>query len=142
MSKPPPECRVHKLVADVSLRAGDRILLVRYRDTRKYDGQRGWFLPDDYLAHLEHPDDAARRIVREQAGVEPPELRLAEIESFGDGVWHLVFHYAGELNDPPQLLPSGNVDAAEWFPLQALPPASEVAHEGWALDVLSRLFGR
>jgi ADP-ribose pyrophosphatase YjhB (NUDIX family) len=142
MSKLAPDCRVHKLVADVVLRSGDRVLMVRYRDTRKYDGQRGWFLPDDYLAHLEHPAEAARRIVREQVGVEAPELQLAVIESFGDGAWHLVFHYAGELDDPAPISTSGNVAAAEWFALDALPDASEVAHDGWALDVLRRLRGR
>ena len=142
MSKLAPDCRVHKLVADVVLRSGDRVLMVRYRDTRKYDGQRGWFLPDDYLAHLEHPAAAARRIVREQVGVEAPELQLAVIESFGDGAWHLVFHYEGELDDPAPVSTSGNVAAAEWFALDALPDASEVAHDGWALDVLRRLRGR
>jgi ADP-ribose pyrophosphatase YjhB (NUDIX family) len=142
MSKLAPDCRVHKLVADVVLRSGDRVLMVRYRDTRKYDGQRGWFLPDDYLAHLEHPAAAARRIVREQVGVEAPELQLAVIESFGDGAWHLVFHYEGELDDPAPISTSGNVAAAEWFALDALPDASEVAHDGWALDVLRRLRGR
>ena len=142
MSKLAPDCRVHKLVADVVLRSGDRVLMVRYRDTRKYDGQRGWFLPDDYLGHLEHPAEAARRIVREQVGVEAPELQLAVIESFGDGAWHLVFHYEGELDDPAPVSTSGNVAAAEWFALDALPDASEVAHDGWALDVLRRLRGR
>jgi hypothetical protein len=33
-----------------------------------------------------------------------------------------------------------NVAAAEWFPLDALPPDAEQAHEGWAGDVLLRLF--
>src|SRR5205085_221376 len=57
-----------KLVADVAVVAEGEVLLVRYANTAKYDGQTGWFLPDDFLAHLEHPDDAARRIVREQTG--------------------------------------------------------------------------
>jgi hypothetical protein len=32
--------------------------------------------------------------------------------------------------------PAGNVAAAQWFALDDLPPASEVAHHGWALEVL------
>jgi len=39
-----------KLVADVALVGGDQVLFVRYRDTSRYDGEGGWFLPDDYLS--------------------------------------------------------------------------------------------
>jgi len=132
-------CSVHKLVADVALVAADEVLFVRYRDTASYDRQAGWFLPDDHLAHLEHPDDGARRIVREQAGLEAVELRLGEIESFGDGAWHVVFHYVASLDEPAPVDPRGNVAEAAWFPLDELPPASEVAHHGWGLEVLGRV---
>ena len=133
------DCSVHKLVADVTLVAGNEVLLVRYRDTTRYDNQTGWFLPDDYLVHLEHPDAAARRIVNEQAGIESPELRLAEVESFNGDAWHIVFHYVGRLEQAPRVEPAGNVAEAEWFPLDGLPPRSEVGHHGWGLDTLSRV---
>src|SRR5919204_437759 len=128
-----------KLVADVAVVAGDEVLLVRYRDTSKYDGEAGWFLPDDYLARLEHPDDAARRIVREQVGTESADLRLAEIESFDGEAWHLVFHYVAGLEDPVEVRAQGNVAAAEWFPIDSLPDAAEIAHHGWAREVLGRV---
>src|SRR5437762_12225115 len=86
-------CTVHKLVADIALFSGRRVLLVKYRDVARYDGQRGWFLPDDFLVHEEHPQDAAKRIAREQTGVELEDARLSHIESFGNGAWHLIFHY-------------------------------------------------
>ena len=130
-----------KLVADVTVISAGRVLLVRYEDTSRYDGQEGWFLPGDYLARLEHPDDAARRIAREQAGLEV-EPTLAEIESFGNGDWHLVFHYRAELPDADSLAPGVNVAAATWFPLDALPPESEQAHGGWPGEVLSRVATR
>jgi ADP-ribose pyrophosphatase YjhB (NUDIX family) len=133
------ECAVHKLVADVTLLAEGQVLFVRYRDTAKYDGQTGWFLPDDFLAHLEHPDTAAERIVREQSGIEAPDLRLAEIESFNGHAWHLVFHYVAQLDESQPVEIEGNVAAAQWFPLDALPPASEVGHHGWGLDTLGRV---
>lgn len=136
------DCTVHKLVADVALLAEDRVLFVRYRDTTGYDGQAGWFLPDDYLAHLEHPDDAARRIVSEQTGIASAEPRLAEIESFDGGAWHLVFHYVVAIGEASPIEATGNVADAKWFSLDALPPESEVAHHGWGLATLRRILDR
>lgn len=136
------ECTVHKLVADVAIVARDNVLLVRYRDTSNYDGQSGWFLPDDHLAHLEHPDDAARRIVRDQTDIAGVEPRLADIESFDGGAWHLVFHYLSAAEEPSPVAAVGNLAAAEWFPVDALPSASEVAHHGWCLDTLARILKR
>jgi len=133
------DCKVHRLVADVALFAEGRVLLVKYRDTSRYDRQAGWFLPDDYLEHEEHPEDAARRIVAEQAGLALPTVRLDAVESFGNGFWHLVFHYRAELDKANPVSLMGNLAEAEWFSLESLPEASEVAHEGWALDVLSKM---
>ena len=128
-----------KLVADVALVAGDHVLFVRYRDTAKYDGEAGWFLPDDFLVRPEHPDEAARRILREQAGLEDVELQLAEIEAFDGEAWHLVFHYLAAIDEPVEVAAAGNVADAKWCPLGDLPDAAETAHHGWALDVLSRV---
>ena len=128
-----------RLVADVAVVAGDHVLFVRYRDTAKYDGEAGWFLPDDYLARPEHPDEAARRILREQAGLEEVEVELAEIESFDGEAWHLVFHYVAAIDEPVEVAAEGNVADAKWCPLGDLPDARETAHHGWALDVLSRV---
>jgi len=133
------ECTVHKLVVDVALIASDNVLLVRYRDTSRYDNQQGWFLPDDYLDHLEHPDDGAKRILLEQVGLEPLEIQLAAIESFGNGAWHLVFHYRGQLEKIPALTPSENIAAARWFQLDALPEPAEVSHHGWALETIDKI---
>jgi len=136
-------CQVHKLVADVCLIADGKVLLVRYRDTSGYDGQEGWFLPDDYLHHSEHPADAARRILEEQAGLQAPEVDLGPLESFeGHGYWHLIFHYQARLSNPPQATPGRNVLALEWFPLDALPSADDVAHGGWALETLQSILSK
>ncbi len=135
------ECGIHRLVADVALRAEGRVLMVRYKDTSNYDGQGGWFLPDDLIAHLEHPDDAAKRILNEQVGLSTPGPRLHHIESFdGEGApWHLIFHYASELDRIPRLRSGGNLAAAEWFDLRRLPPPAEVAHHGWALGIIGKI---
>ncbi len=136
------ECKVHKLVADVLVLAEDRVLLVRYKDVKKYDGQEGWFLPDDYLDHGEHPLDAAKRILQEQVSLNIGDIALSYIESLGGeegGVWHLIFHHKIELNRIPSVAPLTNVRAAEWFPLDNLPDRSSVAHEGWAIDVIGEI---
>jgi ADP-ribose pyrophosphatase YjhB (NUDIX family) len=67
-------CHVHKLVADVCLISDDGVLLVRYQEPSGYDGERGWFLPDDFLRHSEHPDGAAKRILRDRHTHHPERL--------------------------------------------------------------------
>ena len=133
-------CRVHKLVADVAFITDGQVLLARYQDVTGYDGEEGWFLPDDYLRHSEHPEDAARRILQDQAGVVPSALRLSHIESFeGHGYWHLIFHYAATASASPESTPGQNVRALEWFPIDQLPPAEQVGHGGWALETLQQV---
>jgi ADP-ribose pyrophosphatase YjhB (NUDIX family) len=136
-------CQVHKLVADVCILADNNVLLVRYKDVSGYDGEKGWFLPDDYLHHAEHPQDAAHRILREQANVEVPALSLGSVESFeGHAYWHLVFHYYIQLNAIPQTTSGPNVSFLEWFALGTLPPPEQVGHGGWALETLQTLMSK
>jgi ADP-ribose pyrophosphatase YjhB (NUDIX family) len=134
------ECN-HSLICDVAVLADGKVLLVRYGDIEKYDGEAGWFLPDDVLQDLEHPAHAAKRIAREQLRLELDDVRLGLIESFrgNDGGWHMSFHHLVELPTPPGVQPSSELAAAEWFPLDGLPPRSEVAHHGWALSVLKKM---
>jgi ADP-ribose pyrophosphatase YjhB (NUDIX family) len=138
------ECSVHSLICDVAVLARGTVLLVRYADMAKYDDEPGWFLPDDVLQHLEHPTRAAQRIARAQLGLTLEDVNLGLIESFrgNDGSWHLSFHHLAELASTPELRPAPDIAAAEWFPLDGLPPRSEVAHHGWALTVLKKMVGR
>ena len=131
-------CDQHSLIADITLLAEGKVLLVRYKDANKYDQQKGWFLPDDALNHLEHPDQGAKRILKEQLNFDAVPSTLHHIESFkgNDKSWHLVFHYKAELAKVPSLLPSADLEKAEWFDLKNLPPPAEVAHHGWALGIL------
>ena len=128
-----------KLVADVFLRASGRVLLVRYAHPEKYDGQAGWFLPDDFVQHGEHPADAASRILRDQVGISDTAPSLDHIESMDGDDWHLIFHFRAvrERADPPRT--SMDVAEARWFPLDDLPPADEVAHDGWAIDLIEAM---
>ena len=133
------ECTLHRLVADVALFAEGKVLLVKYRDVSNYDGQGGWFLPDDFLQPFEHPHDAAKRIVSDQAGVHVADLGLANIESFGNGWWHLVFHYRADLPAIPDIAEGANVAEAAWFDLDHLPDSAEMAHHGWASETIDAM---
>src|SRR2546426_12552082 len=117
------ECTVHKLVADIAVLADRQVLLVRYKATRSYDGQQGWFLPDDYLMFVEHPDEAAARILREQVGMAAPRITLDHIESFGGGTtaWHLIFPYKTTPRDAPPVTGRTNGLAAPGVPRHAPP---------------------
>jgi ADP-ribose pyrophosphatase YjhB (NUDIX family) len=132
-------CRVHKLVADLTLVAEGRVALVRYRDVSRYDGQRGWFLPDDHLQHGEDPAAGTARIARDQLGLAVEPARLATVESFANGAWHLIFHYLLQLDRAPELVPGPNLVEARWFEPERLPPREDMAHDGWAADVLKEV---
>jgi ADP-ribose pyrophosphatase YjhB (NUDIX family) len=136
------EC-THSLICDVAILADDSVLLVAYHDLDKYDGEAGWFLPDDVLRQFEHPSNAARRIAREQLGLNLEDVGLEHIESFqgNDGGWHMSFHHLAKLPSRPAIEPSPALANAEWFPLDGLPPRDEVAHHGWALSVLKKMKG-
>lgn len=135
------ECRAHSLVGDVAILAEGKVLLVRYKDVNKYDHEPGWFLPDDELRNFEHPETAAKRILKEQLGFTAPKLALGFIESFkgNNQSWHMSFHYKTELASTPELTPSDDLRSVEWFPLDQLPDRSEVAHHGWALTTLREI---
>jgi ADP-ribose pyrophosphatase YjhB (NUDIX family) len=132
-------CTVHKLVADALAVAEGKVLLVKYKDTAGYDGQTGWFIPDDAMEEPEHPESAAGRILYEQAGIKAKKLELAMIESFGHGAWHLIFHYKAQLGEAPKVKAGAKVKEAKWFPLGALPPREDCAHHGWAHDVIEKI---
>jgi ADP-ribose pyrophosphatase YjhB (NUDIX family) len=135
------ECSSHKLVADVTPVAAGQVVMTRYRDASNYDGELGWFLPDDLLEHGEHPDAGAARILHDQLGWSDVEPRLARIESFGGGksAWHLVFHYLVELPERKLIEPGANVAEAAWFDLDGLPDRGEIAHHGWCADTLDAI---
>ena len=129
----------YSLIADVALFKGRSVLLVKYKDPEAYDGQTGWFLPDASIKYLEHPDNAAKRLLRDQLGLDKASPKLDHIESFrgNDGSWHLSFHYRSAIE--VEFTPGEDIAEAKWFPLDALPPKDDVAHHGWALTTLKKM---
>lgn len=133
-------CKNHTLVSHVAVLHGNSALLVKYRDSDQYDGQTGWFLPNDSLRHVEHPEQGAKRVLKEQLGLEKVSLELVQIESFiGDnGSWHLIFDF--KTNQPDTAISLGkDIAQAKWVDMDKLPPNEEFAHGGWARGVLLRI---
>jgi len=134
-----------KLVADAALLSHNKVLLVKYTDTNKYDHQKGWFIPDDLINFDEHPEDAVKRIIKDQLGIELDSIRLNHMESFigGDKSWHLIFHYVSVLDKIPDVSPNDNIAKVEWFDMHSLPDDGEIAHHGWAKftldDIMKKL---
>ena len=129
------ECNKHTLVSHIAVLHHSSALLVRYKVGP--DGQQGWFLPNDDLHHLEHPDQAAKRVLKEQVGIEEATLKLAEIESFvgNNETWHLIFDYLA-FPRTMNLAPGRTIAEARWFEIGKLPPAEDFAHHGWGRTVL------
>ncbi|MDA0220845.1 MAG: NUDIX domain-containing protein [Proteobacteria bacterium] len=127
-----------KLIANVAILTPDRALLVKYGEG--HDGDGGWMLPDDLLADGEHPDYAAARVLREHLGMKVRPV-LAFVDSFtgGDDTWHIVFNYVADLTHGPPIKPGENVTGSGWLMLSSLPGTQDMAHRGWAADVLARI---
>ena len=129
------ECNKHTLVSHIAVLHHSSALLVKYKAGP--DGQQGWFLPNDDLHHLEHPDQAAKRVLKEQVGIEDSTVKLAEIESFvgNNETWHLIFDYLA-FPRTMNLTPGKTIAEAKWFEIDKLPPAENFAHHGWGRTVL------
>jgi 8-oxo-dGTP diphosphatase len=102
-----------------------RVLLIK-RAAAPFQGR--WALPGGFVEPHEPLEEAARRELREETGLEPK--RLEQLQAFGDpgrdprgwtvSVAHLA--QAGE-QEARRLHPKAASDAAEvaWFPLDDLP---------------------
>ena len=127
-----------KLIANVAILTPDRALLVKYHEG--HDDNQRWMLPDDLLQVGEHPDAAAARVLAEHLGM-TAKPKLAFVDSFtgGDGTWHIVFNYVADITHAPPIKPGDNLAGSGWFMLSNLPGAGDMAHHGWAADVLTRI---
>lgn len=106
-----------------------RVLLVRYDPE-----DEKWWLPGRDVEPFTHPDDTAKAVLAELAGIESEGPRFHHVESFrGRRGWHLMFHYAVAATGEP----AGGPPAA-WFPADALPATR---HGGWEKQQVAALLG-
>lgn len=106
---------------------GDRILLVRHTY-----GPRAWDLPGGAMHSGEAPQDAARREMMEELGIE-----ISEFSDVGEMVIHNshrddhVYYFSAELRSPSMTIDRGELITARWFRRQELP--SELGRYGRAI---------
>ena len=108
---------------------GDERLLLARRAHEPYLGM--WDTVGGFLDEHEHPDDALRREVAEETGleVEPGVYVGTYLDRYGDGddaatTLNLVFEARYTHGEPA---PADDVAELHWFGLDELPPADEFA---------------
>ncbi|TAN57391.1 NUDIX domain-containing protein [Patescibacteria group bacterium] len=99
-----------------------------------------WDTAGGFCEEDEHPEDAARREIKEELGVDVELTGLVGIfmDYYGDGGdWTINIHYSGRIKGG-DIKPADDIDGYEWFPLDSLP---EVAFESGqsALDTLKKM---
>ncbi len=114
-----------QLIANVVVRRGDEVLLVRHDP-----GDEVWWLPGGDLQPYEHPDDAAKRVLADIPGLKISAPKMVNVESFrGRRGWHVMFNYlvdaAGE--------PKGNISAT-WHKAAKLP---RTKHGNWEQSTIA-----
>jgi ADP-ribose pyrophosphatase YjhB (NUDIX family) len=78
-----------------------------------------WIFPSSIINYGEHPEAAAKRIVKEQLGAEAKNVKLVDIQSFGDKHWDLCFVYEVSIDGVGKV--SQDIEKAEYFDRGKLP---------------------
>lgn len=113
--------RVDVIVCDDSA-----VLLVQ--PSAPLHGSAEWGLPGDAVRFGEAPEASSRRVLKDQLGLEPEWVQLAEVEStMHEGVWTLTFHFRCDADRPPQ--PGPQLADARFFQAEHLPPTAHGTHE-------------
>ncbi len=71
-----------------------------------------WLLPASHLKYGEHPDDAVKRIVKEQLTAEPKSVKYRGVWGFTEGHWDMCFVYDVKLKNEPK--PLGEAEASNY----------------------------
>lgn len=96
-----------------------RVLLLHH----VFRGGSGWGIPGGFLTKGEQPEEAIRRELREETGMELDEVRFAFTRTLPRPQQvEIIFRCRARADALPRPLTSAEVDAADWFELADLPP--------------------
>ena len=111
------------LTVDLVIFTPSREVLLVQRHNEPFAGE--WALPGGYVEELEPLEEAARRELKEETGVEVAELtQLMTVGEPGRDPrgWTVSVIYVALLKRKPRKVKAGDDAAdAKWFPLDALP---------------------
>ena len=95
--------------------ARGRVLLLKHR----FRPGTGWGMPGGFMEIGEQPDEALRRELREEVGLEVEKLKVFTTRAFKRPKQVEIVFTAQAIGDPDQL--SFEIQKAAWFPPQDLP---------------------
>jgi NAD+ diphosphatase len=95
--------------------ANGRVLLLKHR----FRPGKGWGMPGGFLEKGEQADEALRRELREEVGLELEKLKLFATRTFKRPKQVEIVFTARAIGDPNQL--SFEIQKAAWFALNDLP---------------------
>jgi ADP-ribose pyrophosphatase YjhB (NUDIX family) len=113
------------------IKSGNKLLLVKRIRPEFTAGK--WTFPSSLINIGEHPEQAIKRIVREQVGTEAKNLKLLDVQSYGDKHWDICFVYEATIDSTGKL--SQDIEKAEYFERGKLPPEFRGDH----MEVLQTL---
>ena len=94
-----------------------RVLLLKHR----FRPGSGWGIPGGYIDKGEHPDDALRRELREEAGLEVKDVKVLAARTFKRPQQVEIVFLCRAAGEPEQL--NYEIEKAEWFVVDDLPPS-------------------
>ena len=95
--------------------ARGRVLLLKHR----FRPGVGWGMPGGFMETREHPEEALRRELREEVGLEVENLKLLTTRAFQSPRQVEIVFTARAIGDPDQL--SFEIQKAAWFSPDELP---------------------
>ena len=96
--------------------AAGRILLLEH----VFRPDSGWGIPGGFVGRREQPEEALRRELREEIGIEIEDARLLFVRALGRPRQIEIYFRARVVGDPKPS--SFEIKQAEWFAIEALPP--------------------
>ena len=96
-----------------------KVLLLKHR----FRPGSGWGIPGGYIAKGEGAEDALRRELREEAGLELKNVKLHAARTFKRPQQVEIIFLCSAVGEPERL--NYEIEKAEWFVLENLPPLPE-----------------